>query len=176
MQHEVVDEWCERRGGSFRAGHGCRALARASVTVRGSVDGGDGSHAMPGSRSAKSISAAGLTVEGSIDGRGHVRVRGRFKGTVTVAGEVTIERGGLIEGELRADRVRVLGEVRGRIVATSWVEVAPSGRLIGELTTRNLVVAAGSKMRGHVEFGWAGATMEEATARSTGPDADGAVR
>jgi len=46
------------------------------------------------------------------------------------------------------------GEIQGHIVATSRVEFKESGVLIGDLKAGSLTVAAGSKMRGKVEFGW----------------------
>ena len=46
------------------------------------------------------------------------------------------------------------GEVRGHLIATSRVEFKESGTLVGDLKAGSLAVAAGSKMRGKVEFGW----------------------
>ncbi len=39
-------------------------------------------------------------------------------------------------------------------MAVSRVEFKESGSLIGDLKAGSLTVAAGSKMRGNVEFGW----------------------
>ena len=41
----------------------------------------------------ESILSAGLTIEGKIEGNGNIRVAGRFKGNVSVKGELTIEPG-----------------------------------------------------------------------------------
>ena len=105
-------------------------------------------------KGSESILAAGLTIEGKIEGSGNVRVAGRFKGNVNVKGELTIEPGASIDGEIKADTVLVGGEVHGHIVSTSRVEFKESGTLIGDLKAGSLTVAAGSKMRGKVEFGW----------------------
>jgi cytoskeletal protein CcmA (bactofilin family) len=109
---------------------------------------------MPTPKVSESIVAAGLTIEGKIEGSGNVRVAGRFKGNVNVKGELIIEPGASIDGEVKADTVFVGGEVRGQIVAISRVEFRESGTLIGDLKAGSLTVAAGSKMRGKVEFGW----------------------
>ncbi len=105
-------------------------------------------------KGSESILAAGLTIEGKIEGSGNVRVAGRFKGNVNVKGELTIEPGASIDGEVKADTVLVGGEVHGHILSTSRVEFKESGTLIGDLKAGSLTVAAGSKMRGKVEFGW----------------------
>lgn len=118
--------------------------------------------AMPQPKPSESILAAGLTIEGKIEGNGNIRVAGRFKGNVNVKGELTIEPGATIDGEVKGDTVLVGGEVRGHIVAKSRVEFKESGTLIGDLKAGSLTVAAGSKMRGKVEFGWKEGEIEAA--------------
>jgi cytoskeletal protein CcmA (bactofilin family) len=107
-----------------------------------------------GMKNSESILAAGLTIEGKIECSGNIRVAGRFQGNVKVTGELTVEPGASINGEVAADTVFVGGEIQGHIVATSRVEFKESGVLIGDLKAGSLTVAAGSKMRGKVEFGW----------------------
>jgi len=102
----------------------------------------------------ESVIAAGLTIEGKIEGSGNFRVVGRFKGTVKVNGELIIEPGAFIEGEIHAESVLVAGDVRGQIAAASRVEFKDSGTLIGDVKASSVVVSAGSKMRGKMEFGW----------------------
>ncbi len=121
-------------------------------------------------KGSESILAAGLTIEGKIEGKGNVRVAGRFKGNVNVKGELTIEPGASIEGEVKADTVLVGGEVHGHIVSTSRVEFKESGTLIGDLKAGSLTVAAGSKMRGKVEFGWKEGEIELAVPPKVEPD------
>ena len=59
----------------------------------------------------ESLIAADLTIEGKIEGAGHVRIAGRFKGDVNVQGNVTIEQGAHVTGQVdRGDRH---GERRG---------------------------------------------------------------
>ena len=77
-----------------------------------------------------SVLASGLTIEGKIEGTGNFRVVGRFKGTVKVNGELTIEPGAFVEGEITAESVMVAGDVRGQIAAASRVEFKDSGTLI----------------------------------------------
>lgn len=101
-----------------------------------------------------SLLAADLTMEGRIQGRGNVRIAAIFNGDIHVQGDLTIEPGGRITGELRADTIRVGGEVHGNVQATSRVELLESGTLIGDLKAPSLTVAAGSRMRGKAEFGW----------------------
>jgi cytoskeletal protein CcmA (bactofilin family) len=102
----------------------------------------------------ESVIAAGLTIEGKIEGTGHVRLAGRFKGDVHVQGNLTIEPGAKLTGGVHAQTVVIGGELEGNIEAASRVELLESGVLVGDLTAGSLIVAAGSRMRGQVEFGW----------------------
>jgi len=108
-----------------------------------------------GSANAKeSLIAADVTIEGKIEGAGHIRIAGRFKGDVKVEGNVTIENGAHVTGELHANTVIVSGEVQGNIDASSKVELLETGVINGDVKAGTLSVTAGSRMRGQADFGW----------------------
>jgi cytoskeletal protein CcmA (bactofilin family) len=104
--------------------------------------------------SREALISAGLTIEGKIQGTGHVRIAGQFNGDVHVEGNLTIEPGARLTGQVRAQNVVVGGELEGNIDGASRVEILETGILSGDLKAQALVVAAGSRMRGRVEFGW----------------------
>ena len=118
----------------------------------------------------ESLIASDLTIEGKIEGSGHVRIAGCFKGDVHVDGNLTIEPGARLMGEVHADTVVVGGELQGNISAAARVELLNSGLLVGDLKAGSLTVAAGSRMRGRAEFGW-----EEKTRRLEGNKRDGST-
>jgi cytoskeletal protein CcmA (bactofilin family) len=101
----------------------------------------------------ESVIAAGLSIEGKILGTGHVRIAGSFKGDVQVEGNLSIDTGAKHQGEVRAATVTVSGELTGNISARH-VDVMPSGVIVGDVKADTITVASGSRMRGHVEFGW----------------------
>ncbi|HEY1898484.1 MAG TPA: polymer-forming cytoskeletal protein [Steroidobacteraceae bacterium] len=102
----------------------------------------------------ESLIAADLTIEGKIEGSGHVRIAGSFKGDVNVQGNLTIEGGARVTGQVRASTVVVAGELHGNIEAAVRVELQETGMVVGDVKAGSLTVAAGSRMRGQVEFGW----------------------
>jgi cytoskeletal protein CcmA (bactofilin family) len=104
----------------------------------------------------ESLIAGDITIEGKIEGSGHVRIAGRFKGDVNVQGNVTVEKGAHVTGQVTAATVVVSGEVNGNISATDRVELLDSGLVNGDVKAAVLTVAAGSRMRGQAEFGWDG--------------------
>jgi cytoskeletal protein CcmA (bactofilin family) len=102
----------------------------------------------------ESLIAADVTIEGKIEGAGHVRIAGRFKGDVNVQGNVTIEQGAHVTGQIAAATVIVSGEVHGNIAASARVELLETGAINGDVKAAVLTVAAGSRMRGNADFGW----------------------
>jgi cytoskeletal protein CcmA (bactofilin family) len=102
----------------------------------------------------ESLIAADVTIEGKIEGAGHVRIAGRFKGDVNVQGNVTIEQGAHVTGQIAAATVMVSGEVHGNIHASSKVELLETGVISGDVKAAVLTVAAGARMRGNADFGW----------------------
>ncbi len=102
----------------------------------------------------ESVIAPELTIEGKIEGAGHVRIAGRFKGDVNVNGNLTIEANAHLTGQVTAKAVVVGGELHGNIIAADRVELLESGVVNGDVKAGSLTVAAGSRMRGQVEFGW----------------------
>src|SRR5690349_5773292 len=49
----------------------------------------------------ESVIASDLTIEGKISGSGHVRIAGRFKGDVHIDGNLTIDSGANLDGQVK---------------------------------------------------------------------------
>ena len=115
--------------------------------------------------SRESLIASGLVIEGKISGTGNVRVAGQFKGDANVEGNLSIEPGAKHLGDVRAGSVTVSGELTGNIAARH-IDVTATGVIVGDVKAETITVASGSRMRGHVEFGWgegAGASARHET-------------
>ena len=122
---------------------------------------------VPDRPARESIIAEEITIEGKIEGSGHVRIAGRFKGDVHVKGNLSIEPGATVTGGVRANTVTIGGQLEGNIEGATRVELLETGILNGDLSADSLTVAAGSRMRGKVEFGW-----ENNGGRSIAPGSD----
>jgi cytoskeletal protein CcmA (bactofilin family) len=116
----------------------------------------------------ESVIASDLTIEGKIIGSGHVRIAGRFKGDVQVDGNVTLDTGAHLEGQVKASVVVVGGELIGNIENAKRVELLEGGVISGDVKAGSLTVAAGSRMRGQVEFGWEGEGRAKAETKGYG--------
>ena len=102
----------------------------------------------------ESVIAANLSIEGKIEGSGNVRMAGRFKGDVRIDGNFNIDPGAHLTGQVLAAVVVVGGELQGNIESAKRVDVLEGGVIVGDVKAGSITVAAGSRMRGHVEFGW----------------------
>ncbi len=109
---------------------------------------------IPREAGGESVIAANLTIEGKIEGSGNVRMAGRFKGDVRIDGNFNMEPGAHLTGQVLAAVVVVGGELQGNIESAKRVDVLEGGVIVGDVKAGSITVAAGSRMRGHVEFGW----------------------
>ena len=78
-------------------------------------------------------------------------------------GDLTIEKGAKLNGSVRARKITVAGELEGNIESAGQVELLASGVIIGDVKAGSLTVAAGSRIRGHVECGWSEKDSKAAT-------------
>jgi len=131
------------RGGLERSiGDSGLAVSPRRPTPKTAVEGGE------------STIASGLSIEGKIEGSGNVRMAGRFKGDVRIDGNFTMDSGAHLTGQVLAGIVVVGGELQGNIESAKRVDVLEGGIIVGDVKAGSITVAAGSRMRGHVEFGW----------------------
>ncbi|WP_374248234.1 polymer-forming cytoskeletal protein [Thermomonas sp.] len=102
----------------------------------------------------ESVIASDLTIEGKIEGSGHIRIAGKFKGDIKVQGNLGIDQGAKVSGGVSANKVTLAGDLEGNISGAQQVELLSTGVINGDLKAGSLTVAAGSRIRGHVECGW----------------------
>ena len=126
----------------------------------------------PRSPAKESLIAADITIEGKIEGGGSVRIAGKFKGDVSVQGDLTVEAGAKLTGSVRANKVTIAGELEGNVDEATHVDLLASGVVIGDLKTGTLTVAAGARMRGQAECGWGDGKGPGIGKRGNGHDAE----
>jgi cytoskeletal protein CcmA (bactofilin family) len=102
----------------------------------------------------ESVIGPGVVFEGNFTGDGDMRVAGRIQGDLRLKDNLTLDPGAHIVGTVNANSVTIGGQVEGNIQASGHVKLLESGQLIGDVKAKFVVAALGSRMRGHVEFGW----------------------
>lgn len=109
----------------------------------------------------ESVFGPGVTIEGKIEGDADIRIGGKFKGDIQIKGDLNLDKGAKVLAKVHAANVTIGGELEGNVVAAAQVKLLESGQLVGDLKAATLTVVAGSRMRGHVEFGWSASEVSK---------------
>lgn len=82
-----------------------------------------------------------------------VRILGRFDGEINSEGQLLIEEGASLNGDVKAGDIRIDGKVKGNINAKSKVQLTASARLEGDVQAARLEVAEGAVLLGRCMVG-----------------------
>jgi cytoskeletal protein CcmA (bactofilin family) len=94
----------------------------------------------------------GVNVSGKLIFNEPVRIEGTFRGEVTSGSLVVIAETGTVEGRMKANKLVVLGEMRGDIVDASRAYLGSHARVYGDITAENLTVCEGAYFSGNVRM------------------------
>jgi cytoskeletal protein CcmA (bactofilin family) len=94
----------------------------------------------------------GVNVSGKLIFNEPIRIEGTFRGEVNSASMVVISEGGAVEGKVKAERLVVLGELRGDIVGSVRAYLGAHARVFGDIFAENLTVCEGAYFSGNVKM------------------------
>ncbi len=97
----------------------------------------------------ETIVGPSVKVEGDFVSKGNVVIEGTVMGSVRTEKNLRVEEGAVINANVNADNVRVAGEVRGNVHVAGLMELTPTARVLGDVQTKTLVVAAGAILHGN---------------------------
>jgi cytoskeletal protein CcmA (bactofilin family) len=100
--------------------------------------------------SQQSIIGQGTVVRGNVSGLGSLEIQGRVEGDVTVTGDVIVQPGALVKGNVRGNQLSVAGSVAGNLTATEGLVLEPGSKVIGDLVAISIGIAEGALVRGLV--------------------------
>jgi len=100
-----------------------------------------------------SVLGVGIEVEGRIKARGDIQIEGRVKGDLSVEGQVSIASGGVVEGDVSADRVIVAGRVDGSIEARESARLVEGAQVDADVNSPRLELEDGATLNGRVDMG-----------------------
>lgn len=81
------------------------------------------------------------------------RIEGKLKGEIRASDVLVIGPQAIVHATVHADRLIVLGEVRGQVTGAGRVEICAGGRLFGDVETKALVVQEGATFEGRSRMG-----------------------
>jgi len=90
-----------------------------------------------------------LVVKGEITGQDDLIIDGEVHGKIRLAGgKLTIGPEGRVTADIEAPEIVVRGEVKGNIKGRDRVQIAATGKVGGEITTKSIAIEEGAQVHG----------------------------
>ena len=141
--------------------------ARPTVTTAPSPTAGNDSFIRPPVRDeVETVVGPSVNVEGDFSSEGNIVVKGSVTGSVHTSKHLSVEQGAKIAANVRAASVKVAGEVRGNMKVKDTLELTATGRVLGDVEVKTLIVEAGAVVYGKVAMpGIEGMELKQRPAR-----------
>ena len=110
---------------------------------------GKGSESASGDRHAHSILQDGMFVQGTLDAKGDVRLDGRMEGKLHVSERLTVGAAGVLNADVEAGEVIIMGAVEGTIRAHRRLELRKGARVVGDIAAPILMIEEGVHFHGN---------------------------
>lgn len=95
------------------------------------------------------IIGEGTSFEGTISVPHSIRIDGYFKGKIETTEVLTIGSSGIVEADIIARSAVIGGKVSGNMAVQERVELEANSSLIGDLSTRDLIISEGAIFHGN---------------------------
>lgn len=99
---------------------------------------------------------------GTLKTKETVRIEGHVDGEVESDGTFIVGFGGRVDGKINAENILIGGEVHGDLFATGKIEINPTGKVYGNIHTKELIVDEKALFTGTCEMTGREETKEEA--------------
>lgn len=101
--------------------------------------------------SSESVLARGARVRGRIGGDGDLRIEGQVEGDVRISGQLAIEEGGAITGDVEASAVVIGGSLTGDVSARGSVTIRAGAQVAGNMGGAEVVLEEGASFTGRID-------------------------
>ena len=94
-----------------------------------------------------------ISIKGDLSGNEDMVIEGKVEGTVELPNaQLTVGENGVVQAEVRAKSIVIVGHVKGNVLGTERVEVQGSGVVDGDVTAPRLIVAEGAVVNGSIQM------------------------
>ncbi len=94
-----------------------------------------------------------IQIKGELQGDEDLTIDGRVEGKIELRDHnLTIGPNGKIKADLYANTIVIAGDVQGHAYAKERVEIAPTGRLNGDIAAPRITIADGAHFKGSVDM------------------------
>ena len=91
---------------------------------------------------------AATSINGELRFSGTLRVNGNIQGSITTDDLLIVGEEAVVNADIKAGEVAILGTVSGNIECVRSVQICPSGRLRGDVRSPKLVIEDGGVFEG----------------------------
>ncbi len=135
---------------------------------------------MAEAKNGGTVIGADTVIKGEMQADNHATILGRFEGTITSKGQVTIADKAVCRADVNAKVVQVDGGLDGNINQAEKVQLNATAKMNGDISAVKLHIAEGASVDGHFRIGAnldsakggkASATVEVNTKAVRGADA-----
>lgn len=104
-------------------------------------------------------------IEGLLAASDPARIDGLLQGKILSKSSVIVGEHGVVKGDIKAEEILVAGTVYGNLTAGQRIELTETGRVLGDMITKTLVIDEGASFKGNC-------TMEVVEERKASEDRD----
>jgi len=94
------------------------------------------------------ILSADIDFTGSLHFEKPFLIRGKVSGEINASGLLVVDENAVVNANIHALRVHIRGEVKGDVTAVEKVEIALTGRLLGNVTAPEIFMETGCLFNG----------------------------
>lgn len=94
-----------------------------------------------------------LSLKGELSGNEDLVVNGRLHGEIDLGNHnLTVEREGKIEANIRAKNITIHGEIKGNIFASGKVLIIKDAQMVGDISASRISIMDGAQFKGSVKM------------------------
>ena len=100
----------------------------------------------------KTILGKSTVFNGRLTFKDSLKVNGQFIGEIAAQGVLIVGENAVVQANVEADTVVVLGTIKGDVIAGNKVEMEPTGRVYGNIQTRKIKISDGVIFNGQCKI------------------------
>jgi cytoskeletal protein CcmA (bactofilin family) len=93
-----------------------------------------------------------IVIKGKLKSDEDLIVRGRIEAEISSSKALFIENSGVIKANVSVKSAKISGVVVGNITAEERIEIAPDGRVVGDLMAPRIIISDGAAFRGRIDM------------------------
>ena len=94
-----------------------------------------------------------ILVKGNLEGDEDLTVQGRIEGSINLSRTLIVEPNGVVKADVTVSNAVISGVMVGNLTASDSVEIAETGRMVGDIKAPRVIIVEGALFKGNVDMG-----------------------